>query len=356
MTKPTQVYMVSPSLESPGGITSVLHIYFTNYKDALKATIDMKSIETYSGDNRIKDIMYFSSSLMKVFWACLKDRDSIFHLHSASVGSFLRKSTIARLCGLFKKKFIYHIHGARFDSFMESSKPSQKRHIISLLSKAERIIVLSDSWKKYFSQYIPPEKLLVICNPCENLLTEYKKKNNPRVNIIFLGRLGHRKGSYDLVEAVRLIKDSNFVLNLYGDGEVEETKALVAKYRLGDRVIVHGWVHHSKVREIHDAGDILVLPSYAEGLPMSILEAIGNGLPVVSTNVGGIPEAVTDGENGFIISPGDIPALSQRLEALINDSSLRERMGRKGLEIARENFSTQSIGKQLEKLYKELCK
>ena len=115
---------------------------------------------------------------------------------------------------------------------------------------------------------------------------------------------------------------------MYGDGEVAEVRKIVENNGLQGSVEVNGRVNHSEVGLLYDTADALVLPSYAEGLPMSVLEAIGKGLPVVSTNVGGIQEAVIDGENGFIVAPGDVEQLSERLETLLKDAVLREKMGK----------------------------
>ena len=347
----TKVVIVGPSLKTQGGITSVLSVYHSNFKEQF----NMKFIGSYLGNGRIKDMAYFTGALTRVFWECLTNKKAVFHIHTASKGSYLRKSIIAKLCMRMKNRVILHIHGGKFDEFMDNSTPRKKEKIISLLNSAEKIVVLSETWRSYFSQYVPPKKLAVIYNPCSTMVEEYEERRNQKPNIVFLGKLCERKGIYDLIEAVKKISRSNFILNLYGDGEIEAVKKLIEKENLSHKIFVNGWVPHEIIADLYDAADILVLPSYVEGLPMVVLEAIGRGLPVVATNVGGTAEAVMDGESGFIINPGDVNDLAKKLEILINDADLRERMGRRSLEIAAKKFSINEIRRQLETLYRGVC-
>lgn len=107
-----------------------------------------------------------------------------------------------------------------------------------------------------------------------------------------MGRLGERKGVYDLLQSIQQLKTlgvtANF--NLAGDGEVEEVKALVQQYGIEDCVNVLGWINGEQKEKLMREADLLVLPSYHEGLPMAILEAMNCGLPIISTTVGGIPK------------------------------------------------------------------
>lgn len=345
-----KTYIVGPAFTTQGGISSVLRLYKESFGD----TLDLRFIASYSGFGRIKDLAYFSACILRVLLLCIFSKDALFHIHMASKGSYLRKSIIAGISGMFGKKHIIHIHGAMFDTFIEGSSVKRKQRIVRTLMTAQKVIVLSQSWKSYFMKYLPEEKLAVIYNPAPFIADAYAARGNRTPKALFMGRLGDRKGIYDLLEAVKKIDVRRFELDIYGDGEVEKVRTIVEQAGLSDIVRLCGWVGHSKVSDIYDNADFLVLPSYAEGLPMSVLEAIGRGLPVISTDVGGIAEAVVDGENGFLIQPGDVDALAQRIRSLAEDKCLREKMGRAGLCIAGKKFSVQSIGRQLEEIYESL--
>ncbi len=345
-----RVYMVGPSLHTQGGISSVLAIY----KNQLTSLADMAFIPSYSGKNRLFDLYYFCTAFARILFICLLEEDPVFHIHTSTGGSYIRKSILTRLCKLFGKKVLLHLHGADFDAYIEEAGPSAKKRIIRLLNRADALIALSETWKTYFSQYIAPEKIHVVYNPCAAAVDAYKSRQNPRVNVLFTGRLGRRKGTYDLLEALRKIKSNGYILSLYGDGDTEIIRELAKEQGLEDLVSVSGWVPHASIFPLYRNADIFVLPSYAEGLPMSVLEAMGAGLPVISTEVGGIPEAVEDGVNGFLIKPGDIDSLAEKLELLINDAALRVKMGKASLLLAKEKFSAAKIGMQLAEIYDKL--
>lgn len=344
------IYMIGPSFHTQGGISSVLSIYKKSFSERFRLVF----IPSYSGKARYKDVAFFTLALLRVLLVSVFSKKSIFHIHMASKGSFLRKTILATIPELFGRKFIYHIHGAMFDQFMESAGPVKMNRIINKLSRADKIIVLSHSWLDYFSTFIQPKKLEVVYNPSSTYNGWYKEKANIRPVLLFMGRYGQRKGVYDLLKAALPLEPDSFLLKMYGDGEVEEVRRFVEANGMQGSVEVNGWVNHDEVNKLYENADALVLPSHAEGLPMSVLEAIGKGMPVVSTNVGGIPEAVIDGDNGYIISPGDVKQLSLRLSMLIKDRDLRVKMGKRSLQLAGEKFSVESIGNKLEAVYKEV--
>jgi glycosyltransferase involved in cell wall biosynthesis len=354
-----KVFMIGPSLKTQGGISSVLDIYSRDFRESLNLCF----IPSYSGRSRILDMLLFAGAFFRVLWASLFSVNPIFHIHMASNGSYLRKSILARICLARGHRLILHIHGAMFDQFMERAGSEKKKKIITLLNKANRVIVLSGSWFSFFEKYVPGERLRVIYNPSSTYSSgqnrAYKTGNvqaggSTLMKVLFMGRFGQRKGAYDLIRAAAKLREVPFMLDMYGDGEIEKVRELVEKENLKEKVSINGWVPHSKIWEIYENADVMALPSYAEGLPMSLLEAVGEGLPVVSTRVGGIPEVVEDGRNGFLIEPGDVEALADRLRRLVTSPEMAERMGRESLNIAREKFSTDRIGQELQQLYQEL--
>jgi glycosyltransferase involved in cell wall biosynthesis len=121
-----------------------------------------------------------------------------------------------------------------------------------------------------------------------------------------------------------------------------------------DRVEVLGWITGAdKLTRLQQAA-VFALPSFSEGLPMGLLEAMAAGLPVLATPVGGIPEVITDGVEGFLVDPGDVGALTDRLSRLLSDENLRGRMGRAARHKAEALFTVDVILPQLEQLYTRL--
>jgi len=341
-----KIYFVGPSLNTQGGISSVLKLY----KEKLKG-LDMSFLGSYSGKNRLRDLCCFIYTLIMTFFICMTDKKAIFHINTASNGSYFRKSIITRLCLLFGRKVILHIHGGGFIDFIENSKPKKKKAIITLLGRVHHIIVLSDFWLESYKKYLDADKISVLYNPCGIIDKTYRPRSNIKTRIIFVGTLCKDKGVYDLIQSIRSLDKNSYILELYGNGEVEQVRSLVKTYALTDKIHVYNWISRSELYNVYESSDILILPSYAEGMPMSILEAMGKGLPVIATNVGGIPDTIVDGYNGYIVSPGDINALRDKINLLISDKHLREHMGKASLELATARYSMDEISTNLKNIY-----
>jgi len=171
--------------------------------------------------------------------------------------------------------------------------------------------------------------------------------------LLFVGSLKPVKGTRYLVEAMSIIgqKSNDIRLLVVGDGEERQMlEGLVAKLNLSQRVSFAGQVPNEVVPQYMVAADIFVLPSLSEGFPVTFLEAIASGLPIIATKVRGTPEIVAEGENGFLVSSQDSEKLAERILFLFENRELRERMGRNNREKARR-YSWEDIAKKLEQVY-----
>ncbi len=151
--------------------------------------------------------------------------------------------------------------------------------------------------------------------------------------IIFVARLAELKGISDLLRAISTLtaEHGQLRLTIIGDGpERTRFEKLADKLDLGNHVTFTGYLSQTEVADYLKRSHILVLPSYAEGVPVSLMEALASQVPVVATQVGGVSELVEDGVNGFIVRPGDIEHLAGRLDQLLSDGSLRQTMGEAG--------------------------
>jgi glycosyltransferase involved in cell wall biosynthesis len=161
---------------------------------------------------------------------------------------------------------------------------------------------------------------------------------NDRVEVLFLGGSeAVRKGLRELLITIPILAHHfpRLVFRLVAASE-EFAESLVPKdYR--DRYIVEGWISGQAKFERFARADIFVLPTHAEGMPMAILEAMAAALPVVTSNVGGIPDMIRDGKEGLLVPSGDVSALSEAISKLIESKNLRTEMGNRALErVARE--------------------
>jgi glycosyltransferase involved in cell wall biosynthesis len=173
---------------------------------------------------------------------------------------------------------------------------------------------------------------------------------------IIVARLDRLKGHDALLRALGLLRNeaSRVVLLVAGDGpERESLERLAGELKLApEQVRFLGF--RTDVSDLLSAADFFALPSHTEGLPLSVLEAMAHGLPVVATPVGGIPEIVTEGESGILVPVDEPEALARTIARLVQDAGLRRSMGEAGARAARERFSFDGMARQYEALYDQL--
>lgn len=276
----------------------------------------------------------------------------IVHIHTSSYGSFIRKSLVVLIAKLFGKKTIMHIHGSEFQVFYHKTGVL-KGVVRKILNLNNLIICLSPQWVDFFSKFIPAEKLVVLNNPVSGKYKLEKKKADNKIQFLFLGRIGQRKGIFDLVSAINELpveKRNRMRLVAGGDGEIDKLTSLVKQFSLEENVIYAGWVTGTKKAELLSASDVYILPSYNEGLPISILEAMTGLLPVISTPVGGITEIVRDNENGILVQPGDVKAIKSAIEYFIDNPAKIAEYGKVSGQKARP-FLIDSVVLELKKTY-----
>jgi len=217
-------------------------------------------------------------------------------------------------------------------------------------------VVLSNQWRDFYARTcnVPTARIVVLGNPVVVPAATIDRRSREVVQFLFLGRIGARKGAFDALRAFAALPDESRKrarLVVAGDGDVAALRE--ESEPVADRVEVHDWLDRAQLDAVLKASDVFVLPSHAEGVPMAMLEAMAFGLPVVTTAVGGIPDVVTDGREGLVVSPGDIDELRQALQTLVDNESLRLDLGRS----ARLRASQSDVGRyaaQLTHIYRRL--
>lgn len=339
-----KILMFGPSLTATSGISAVVN----NWLEAgMAEKVDLDYIPTLIHYVPGRYVGKFLDALRSYCHLLVKSLGpiDIVHIHLSSGMSFYRKLIIFRYARLRRLKTAVHLHGSTFEKFYEDGTRFQKKLIRSLFDCSDAILVLSQAWKAFVRSISTNKNIYIIYNGASLSKFSPKIDNAEETVIAFMGRLGMRKGTYDLLEAFEQLSgevpEAHLVLG--GDGDVDEVKSIVKKKKMAHRVDVLGWVSGPQKIEIFKRADIYALPSYNEGLPGSILEAMAAGVPIISTPVGGIAEAVIEGKNGFLIEPGDVEALHLRLLTLCRDKKLRERMGRESIHLIRQKFDIEKI-------------
>lgn len=347
--KKLKVLMLGPARNVKGGMTAVVDNYF-NY--GLDKEVDLKYIETVNDKNKILKLIKIIKGYIE-YKKYIKNYD-VVHIHMASRRSTFRKGKYIRIAKKNGKKVIVHIHGAEFKTFYEKEcSESKKKYVREILKLSDVIVVLSEEWKKYFKHLVDENKIKVIYNAI--VIPEDFKKDLDTQKILFLGRFGKRKGIYDLIDVMERIVKKYPELTLYagGDGEIEKVKTLVTKKNLDCNIKILGWIKGEEKEKLLKEVSFYILPSYNEGMPMSLIEAMAYKNVVISTNVGGIPEVITNNENGIIIEPGDKEELYKKLSYLLDKTNedIRTKLSKNARQTTEEKFNIKNNIKKLIEVY-----
>lgn len=315
-----------------GGIAQVLSVY------EQEVFPDMKFVENSGGKGRCRRCLRMVYGLFAFVFRLLVDwRIRIVHIHTASYNSFRRSAVYVRLARGMGRKVVMTMHGGGFREYAAG----RRTFVEATLARCACVGALSEKWRDYYRDELNCRHVEIIPNVVEAPVARAGKTADGIVRFLFLGAIVRQKGVYDLLETVAARRDElqgRFFLTIGGTGEDEQLQRFITDLNLGGLVEFVGWVSGPRKKELLARADVFVLPSYVEGVPVSLLEAMTYGLPVLATPVGGVP-GIVDDDNGVLVPPGDCAALGDALVRLSEDAALRHRLGRAGCERVRPHLS-----------------
>ncbi len=346
-----RLVMLGTAFDTRGGISAVVNTYRAH---GLFQRWPIEYIETHRDGSAWDKARTALAAVRRLIVSLARDRNAIVHIHGASRASFWRKSVFMAIALAARCPVIFHLHGGGFARFYdEECGPVRKRIVRFLLERAARIIVLSNQWRAWVSSAMHNPNVVCIANPMP--MHPEPAVARRRNVLLFLGRLERAKGVFDLVDALVELRATHPDVRLVLAGDDVDGLGRYAEERgVADAVHLAGWVGPEQKRALLDSAAVFVLPSYAEGSPISLLEAMAAGLPSVATAVGGIPDVVADGVNGMLVEPGDVAMLARVLRKLLDDRMLRARLGTAARETVRLRFDADHVIGELEKIYTSL--
>lgn len=341
----------------PGGISAVVQ-YWSRYFEKLKYYPTFKE-----GSNIVK-VWWFATSYIRIFIRLLFDsKVKIVHCHTAAGSDFKRQSMIVRLAKMFGKKVIIHSHASQFKIYYDESSERNKAAIVKTLSKADVLIALSESWKNWFiSLGVASDKITILHN-----ITAYPTVlgdgKNARmidftrrpVRFLFMGEIGLRKGVFDIIRGLANHRDEivgKIELRIGGNKNEQKLISEIKNGGLDNIVSFEGFVTGEKKINLLNWADVYILPSFNEGLPISILEAMSYSLPVISTPVGGIPEVV-DTNNGIMVTPGNDEEIYHAMKFYVDNIGEIELQGKESYKKV-ETYLPDYVMNHLKQIYKSL--
>ncbi len=345
-----RVLMIGPSRNVKGGISTLVNNY---YQAGLDKKIELAYLKTMEDGSKIRKLFVAVKSFSR--FLLMSGQYDLLHVHMASGASFHRKSFFIRHAKRLNKRIIIHLHGAEFKKYYhERNNEKQQKNIRTIFGYADCVIALSNSWKEFLSTITDPHKIEVIYN-CVPVPTEFEK-NHTEKGMLFLGRIGDRKGIFDLMEIMPDIIKAypQAHLSVGGDGEIKRLHDCIEEHDLQNYVTHIGWVTDEAKEKHLMESSIYLLPSYNEGLPMGMLEAMSYKCAVVTSNVGGIPEVINHGQNGLMVEPGDQKGLQSLILDLMLDENKCIHMGENAYRSILEDYSCEIAIKRVLAVYHKL--
>jgi len=345
--------------------------YQTLMSSSLSDRLSVQYIETSKGNFRFSERGGFKFSnaanalvnLLSFIKALRFFRPDVVHIGTAYGPSFIKHGLMALAARLADCVVIMQFH-CHLEKLYPTKSSFLNRFFLMVTRWCDGLIVLSSNWVNPLKSltncavvYIPNaiHTRIYAAIPREKCPAA---SNKPR--ILYLGHIGYQKGIFDLIDAVQQVAETtrNFSVDLVGEelalGELQTVNQAIHDKSLDDLIHIHPPEYDEKKFQRFKKASIYVLPSHHEGMPMSILEAMAAGLPVVATDVGGIRDQVLDGETGFIVPSGSVKALSEALKQLILDEDKRLAMGAAGRARAQECFDIENKVDALISLYRSL--
>ncbi len=353
-----RVLMVGPDRGVHGGISAMVNTY---YEAGLQDRVELKYIGTMKEGSKAGKLIVAVLAYFRFLFS-LKDFD-IVHVNASSDNSFMRKSFFVRAAKRHGKKIVFHQHGGDFKNYFENQISDRRRkYIRDVLDMADVMLVLTQSWKDYFGTLTDAQKIVVMPNAIitrgfeagDHLPDSSLMKTHDTDKVLFLGRICRDKGMTELLETIDRIHEKRPKVVLYLGGIFEDTDYVQEVEKRSVYVKYLGWVGGREKKKILDECGILVLPSYYEGLPVTVIEGMLHGCCVVASNVGGIPDIVEDGKDGILVKPKDSADLEKGIMKIIErkiDVDLLLKNGRKKV---LEKYSAERIVDRIAGIYHEL--
>lgn len=360
----TRVLMVGPA--SLGGISSLIRTIMP----VLDGKVVLQFFPTIqkrqpnkAGQLSIGNLALAIGQYFRFLAALAQFHPEIVHLHTSQGSGWLKDTFFVLVSKFFGIRLVLHLHASDFDKFYAKTPKLMRGYTRWVLNRADAVICVSESWKNLVAQVVQHGRVYryINCINVSELSDHNHKATDGNVRALFLGAVGVRKGIPELLDAMSILQSRDVPLHLWIAGSEEKqgdlayAEAKINQQHLGSKCELIGDVREERKAKLLESADIFVLPSHHEGLPIALLESMASGMAVVSTPVGGIPEIISDGYNGFLVEPGNVTDLADRLAMLVSDSQQRQNMGRINRQIAETDLNVENYVSRLVELYQAIC-
>lgn len=346
------VLMVGTSPDVRGGVSSLVRSY---YSGGLFQRFDIRYVPTHRDGTAAQKAAAALKAYVSLTALLLRTPAPLVHIHLASRASFWRKAIVSAMARMRGRPYVLHVHGAEFSKFYHEECGAFSKWIVRhVLERAALLLALSGQWQEELKRIAPRATVQTLPNAVPLHDVPLRPMDSATQRILFAGRIGARKGTYELLQAFARLAPQFPQARLVcaGDGEGEQLKQLATQLGVADRVECPGWLNAEQIGGELRRASIFALPSHHEGVPIALLEAMSYSLPVLTTPVGGIPEVIENDRNGIMVAPGDVDAIEIALRRLLESFAERERLGAAARATIAERYSLDSTIERLAALYR----
>ena len=339
------IFIASPWTAMGGGMFRVGEYLLQAQKsDVPPEAAELRALETRGAAGALFSLWVLTTALVKIVRGRVSGQLVGVHVNMAERLSIVRKGAVIVLSRALGIPVVLHLHAAELHhTYPRLPRPLQAmtRWVFSLPASC---VVLGTAAQRFVIDElrVPSSRVEIVFNgvPAPTVPRRLVKENAVK-RLLFVGNLSERKGVTDLLKALSRPGFEDFPLELVfaGDGDIAGYQAKANALGLEKKVRFAGWVGQAEVADLMAQADLLVLPSYDEGLPLVILEALGNGVAVVCTPVGEIPSVLQHGITACLVEPGDVNGLAASLQSLLRQPDLIQALEKNGKALYEQKFS-----------------
>lgn len=316
---------------------------------------DMRVLDTRGPGHILFSPWHFAGCLLTI--AVMAPRHPLLHVHVAGRGSTIRKIILVHFARLLRLPIVLHLHDYNYRESLQRFPKLVQLAARSMFRISNKILVLGlDDHDLVVTEIgVSPDRVAVIPNavPAPPPRRQSSASHRP-VHILFLGNPSRRKGLHDLIAALAMspLRSLEWRMSVAGGGnDISTFRELSYAVGLSGRISFTGWVDRTQTAALLDSADIVALPSYAEGMAMSVLEGMSYGLCIVCTPVGSLKDVIEDEVTGLVVQPGDINRLSKALTRAVSDPALRVQLGSEAARVFAKKFNAAHYPDRVRAIY-----
>lgn len=346
------VVMLGPSPGARGGMASVIATLLAHgYEEGGACRFIATHVEGGAGRKALR-----AGAALARFSAMLAaGRVSLLHVHVASGVSFWRKAAFIAAARAFGCPVLFHLHGGEFRQFVDTRLSGRRQRLaLRLIGSSAAAFALTADSAAWLRQRCGVARVEEFPNPVagNGVLPRV-----PGSDVLFIGRLEHKKGVFDLLQAFGRIAPAHpqARLVLAGEGDSEQVRQVASELGILDRIVLPGWVGEGQRAALLASAAVFVLPSHNEQMPIALLEAMAAGVPVIGSDAGAIPHMLEHGHCGFVIPAKDIAGLAGAIAKVLSDNIHADMLSARGQARVHSEYLAATVLERLRRRYEELA-